>query len=131
MADRDVQDLYEILGVARDASDDDIKRAYRQRARELHPDAGGDEEQFKELTTAYEVLRNPQARANYDRYGDPRGMGGRSGDPFAGFGDLSDLIDAFFGGSGFGGRATARSGPRPGRDAIVDVALTLEEAAEG
>ncbi|MDQ4132317.1 MAG: AAA family ATPase, partial [Actinomycetota bacterium] len=87
---------------------------------------------FKELTTAYEVLRNPQARANYDRYGDPRGMGGRAGgDPFAGFGDLSDLIDAFFGG-GFGGsRTRGRSGPRPGRDAIVDVVLTLEEAAEG
>jgi molecular chaperone DnaJ len=126
-----VRDLYEILGVARDASDDDIKKAYRRRARELHPDTGGDEEQFKELTTAYEVLRNPEARANYDRYGDPRGPGGRTaGDPFSGFGDLSDLIDAFFGG-GFGGRSAPRSGPRGGRDAIVDVTLTLEEAAEG
>jgi molecular chaperone DnaJ len=54
-----VRDLYEIIGVAKDASDDEIKRAYRRRARELHPDAGGDEEEFKELTTAYEVLKNP------------------------------------------------------------------------
>lgn len=127
-----MRDLYEILGVAREASDEEIKRAYRKKARELHPDAGGDEEQFKELTTAYEVLRNPDARANYDRFGDPRGLGGRGGgDPFSGFGDLSDLIETFFGGGFGGGRSASRAGPRPGRDAIVDVALTLEEAAEG
>lgn len=126
-----MRDLYEILGVARDAADEEIKRAYRKRARTLHPDAGGDEEQFKELTTAYEVLRNPRARANYDRYGDPRGPAGVSGDPFGGFGDLGDLIDAFFGG-GFGGaRGGGRAGPQGGRDALVDVTLTLEEAAEG
>jgi molecular chaperone DnaJ len=121
-----VRDLYEILGVSRDASDDDIKRAYRKLARELHPDAGGDEERFKELTTAYEVLRNPQARANYDRYGDPRGPGG-VGD--GGIGDFSDLIDAFFGGLG-----GVRSGGRvsnAGRDAMVDLVLGLEEAALG
>jgi molecular chaperone DnaJ len=130
-----VRDLYEILGVGNDASDDDIKRAYRKRARELHPDTGGDEEAFKELTTAYEVLKNPQARANYDRFGDPRGpQGAGVGDPFSGFGDLSDLIDAFFGG-GFGGGAGARRGgtarARGGRDAVLDVRVTLEEAAEG
>ncbi len=130
-----MQDLYEILGVARDASDDEIKRSYRRKARELHPDAGGDEGAFKELTTAYEVLKNPEARANYDRYGDPRGPQGAS-DPFsgAGFGDLSDLIDAFFGG-GFGGGggfgAGGRARPRGGRDAIVDVQLTLDEAFAG
>lgn len=127
-----MRDLYEILGVARDASEEDIKRAYRRRARELHPDAGGDENEFKELTTAYEVLRNPDARANYDRYGDPRGRGGTAGDPFGGFGDLSDLIDAFFGG-GFraGAGAAGRTRRQGGRDAIVDVTLTLEEAAAG
>ena len=124
-----MRDLYEILGVSRDASDDDIKRAYRRRARELHPDTGGDEEQFKELTTAYEVLKNPAARANYDRYGDPRGPGGAGGDPFAGFGDISDLINAFFGGS-FGG-ASSRAPAGVGRDAIVDAVITLEEAADG
>ncbi|MPZ73159.1 MAG: molecular chaperone DnaJ [Nitriliruptorales bacterium] len=127
-----MRDLYQILGVPRDASDDDIKRAYRRRARELHPDTGGEEEEFKELTTAYEVLKNPAARANYDRYGDPRGPGGASGDPFAGFGDVSDLINAFFGGGGFGGggpRQRAASGA--GRDAIVDAVVTLAEAADG
>jgi molecular chaperone DnaJ len=125
-----VRDLYEILGVSRDATDAEIKRAYRRRARELHPDAGGDEEQFKELTTAYEVLRNPQARQNYDRYGDPRGPAGLGAD-IPGFGDLNDLIEAFFG--GFAGRSqrAGRAGPQAGRDALIDVALTLEEAAAG
>ncbi len=123
-----LRDLYEILGVERNASDDEIKRAYRRRARELHPDAGGDEEEFKELTTAYEVLKNPAARANYDRFGDPRGPGG--GDPFAGFGDISDLINAFFGG-GFGGGGGGRGATRGGRDAIVETLVTLEEAADG
>ena len=125
-----MRDLYEILGVSRDATDDEVKRAYRRRARELHPDAGGDEEEFKELTTAYEVLKNPAARANYDRYGDPRGPGGASGDPFSGFGDISDLINAFFGGGGgFGGGG--RTATAAGRDAIVDTVITLEEAADG
>lgn len=119
------------------ASEDEIKKAYRRKARQEHPDAGGDSEEFKEITAAYEVLKNPEARANYDRYGDPRGPGGGGGggDPFAGFGDLQDLMDAFFGGAmggmgGMGGRSS-RSSRRGGRDAIVDVALTLEEAAAG
>lgn len=128
-----VRDLYEILGVSRDATEDELKKAYRRKARELHPDSGGgDEEAFKELTAAYEVLKNPQARANYDRFGDPRGPGGGGGDPFAGFGDLSDLINAFFG-DAFGatssraGRATSNAG----RDALLEVTVTLEEAATG
>jgi molecular chaperone DnaJ len=129
------QDLYEILGVSQDASEADIKRAYRAKARDLHPDSGGDEEEFKELTTAYEVLSNPDARANYDRYGDPRGpqgagMGG--GDPFSGFGDLSDLINAFFGGGGgMGGGQRTRGGAAEGRDVLIDVGISLEEAASG
>lgn len=122
-----MRDLYEILGVPRNADEEEIKRAYRQKARQVHPDAGGDEEHFKELTTAYEVLRNPQTRANYDRYGDPRGPGG--GD-LGGFGDLGDLINAFFGG-GFGAGGPTRTRSRAGRDAIVDLTLTLEEAAAG
>jgi molecular chaperone DnaJ len=75
------------------------------------------------------VLRNPQARANYDRYGDPRGMAGSGGDPFAGFGDVSDLIETFFG--AFGGGTRARSDNGAGRDAVMDVTLTLEEALTG
>ncbi|CAN5432003.1 molecular chaperone DnaJ [soil metagenome] len=129
-----MRDLYEVLGVSKDASDDDIKKAYRRRARDLHPDQGGDEEAFKELTAAYEVLKNPQAKVNYDRFGDPRGPGGGmgGGDPFGGFGDLGDLINAFFGpaGGGVGGRTRGRSSGA-GRDAIVEVLVTLEEAAHG
>jgi molecular chaperone DnaJ len=126
-----LRDLYEILGVSRDASDDEIKKAYRRRARELHPDAGGNEDEFKELTTAYEVLKNPSARANYDRFGDPRGPGGAAGDPFAGFGDISDLINAFFGGGGAFSTRGARAPNHAGRDAIIDAVVSLDEAAEG
>lgn len=128
-----MRDLYEMLGVSQNATEDEIKKAYRRKARESHPDAGGDPEEFKELTAAYEVLTNPEARANYDRFGDPRGPSGVGGDTFAGFGDLQDLIDTFFGGSFGGARAggRARGARRTGRDAIVDVTLTLEEAAAG
>lgn len=126
-----VRDLYEILGVDHDASEEDVKRAYRRKAREHHPDAGGDEDEFKELTTAFEVLKNPQTRSNYDRYGDPRGPGGA--DLGGGVGDLNDLITAFFGG-GFGGVRGAGGAARvntAGRDALVDLVLTLQEAAAG
>ena len=128
-----MRDLYEILGVPRDADGDTIKRAYRQKARQLHPDAGGSEESFKELTAAYEILSNAQARANYDRYGDPRGPAGAEGfEGFSGFGDLQDFIEAFFGGfGGAGRRQSARASARGGRDALVDVRLTLEEAYSG
>lgn len=129
-----VRDLYEVLGVSKDATDADIKKAYRHKARQLHPDQGGDEEAFKELTAAFEVLKNPAAKSNYDRFGDPRGPGGGmgGGDPFGGFGDLNDLINAFFGpgGGGLGGSRQGRTS-NAGRDAIVDVSITLEEAATG
>lgn len=125
-----MRDLYDILGVPRDADNEAIKRAYRRMARELHPDAGGDEEAFKELTAAYEILSNERARANYDRYGDPRGPAGAEG--FGGFGDLQDFIDAFFGGfGGAGRRQSTRAAARGGRDALVDLRLSLEEAYAG
>lgn len=129
-------DFYEVLGVVRGASADEIKKAYRKRARELHPDANPDdptaEDKFKELSRAYEVLSDPQQRANYDRFGEA-GVGGAGGDPFGG-GGLGDIFDAFFGGNspfggGFGGRGTA--GPPRGQDLEVIADISFENAVFG
>jgi molecular chaperone DnaJ len=133
-----VPDLYELLGLPRDATAEDIKRAYRRKAREHHPDAGGEEETFKQVTHAYQVLADPERRARYDRFGDDgtpstRGAGQ---DPFGfgtGFGGIGDVIDAFFG-QGFSGGGGGGGGARrtqPGRDVLVAVDLTLEEVVTG
>ena len=123
-------DYYEALGVSRDASSDDIKKAFRRLARELHPDANPDspeaEARFKEVALAYEVLSNPERRERYDRFG-PEGVG-PVGD--ANFGGLGDLFDAFFGG-GFGGGSRGPSGPPRGSDLEVVVDLDLEQAVFG
>ena len=122
-------DHYEALGVARDATADEIKRAYRKLARQYHPDANTEdpeaEERFKEISHAYEVLSDPQKRSNYDNFGDERGMGAAG---FSDFGGISDLFSSFFGG-GFG--AQQRRGPNRGADLLAEVELTLEEAAIG
>lgn len=127
-------DFYELLGVRRDATTDDIKRAYRRLARELHPDANpGDaaaEERFKQVSHAYEVLSDPERRARYDRFGtDEPGPGG---DPF-GFGGLGDIFDAFFGGQGggFGFAGAQPAGPPRGADLEAVVDLTLYDAVFG
>ncbi|HTN78899.1 MAG TPA: molecular chaperone DnaJ [Acidimicrobiales bacterium] len=125
-------DYYEVLGVPRDASSDDIKKAFRKLARELHPDANPDspdaEARFKEVALAYEVLSNPERRAQYDRFG-PEGVAGFPGDA-SGFGGIGDLFDAFFGG-GFGNAARGPSGPPRGSDLEVVIDLDLEQAVFG
>ncbi len=130
------QDLYEILGVSRDADGDAIKKAYRKLARQLHPDVNPDpetQEKFKEVTRAYEVLSDPEKRQMYDLGGDPfGGAGGGFAGAGAGF-SFTDIMDAFFGGSA-GGAAGGR-GPRPrvrrGQDALIRLDVDLAEAAFG
>ena len=126
------RDLYDVLGVSRDASDEDIRKAYRRLARELHPDVNGDpaaEERFKEIAGAYEILSDPERRARYDAFG----TAGPGGQPF---GDIQDIFDMFFGQGGFGGfgqqrRRGARSRARRGEDAGVRIDLAFTDAAFG
>ena len=125
------RDYYEVLGVDRNASADELKKAYRNLARKLHPDVNQvdphAEEQFKELGEAYDALSDPQKRAAYDRFGHA-GMQGRMGAGGGGYGDfgVNDLFESFFGGGRQGGR------PDPtGDDLRYDVDITLEEAAFG
>ncbi|WP_309648455.1 molecular chaperone DnaJ [Nocardioides sp.] len=131
------QDLYELLGVARDADGDAIKKAYRRLARQLHPDVNPDpetQEKFKEVSRAYEVLSDPQKRAAYDRGGDPFGGGQAGFGQGAGF-SFTDIMDAFFGGqpgAGGGGQGRGpRSRVRRGQDALIRLEISLAEAAFG
>ena len=128
------QDLYDLLGVARDADADAIKKAYRRLARQYHPDVNPDPEaqdRFKEISRAYEVLSDPQKRSAYDRGGDP--FGGAAGfGQGAGF-SFTDIMDAFFGGQGMGGQGGRgpRSRVRRGQDALIRLEIDLAEAAFG
>jgi molecular chaperone DnaJ len=124
-------DLYEILGVAHDASPEEIKKAYRRLARELHPDVNPDtetQERFKEVTLAYDVLSDPKKREMYDLGGDPLSGAGAGSGFGQGF-SFTDIMDAFF------GQQAASRGPRPrtrrGQDALIRINLELGEAAFG
>jgi molecular chaperone DnaJ len=131
-------DYYELLGVEKGASEDDIKKAFRKLARKYHPDVNKDanaEEKFKEISEAYEVLSDSQKRAAYDHYGHA-GLGGQGGfeGGFGGFesafgGGFSDIFEAFFGGQG-GGR-TRRRGPERGSDLRYDLEIDFREAVFG
>jgi molecular chaperone DnaJ len=128
-----VADYYGALGVSKDASDDDLKKAYRKLARRLHPDVNPDpeaQEKFKAVTAAYEVLSDPQKRQIVDLGGDPLSSGqGSAGNPFAqGFGGLGDIMDAFFGG---GTARGPRSRMRQGADALIRVELDLADSVFG
>ena len=144
------RDYYEVLGVSKTATDEEIKRAFRKLAKKYHPDANPDnkqeaEEKFKEVNEAYENLSDPQKRRMYDQFGHdgPQGFGGgnpgggyysytSSGfDGFSDFGDFGDIFSSFFG-AGFGGRTSRqKAGPKKGRDLKYNMTITFEESYLG
>lgn len=141
------RDYYEVLGVNKNATDDEIKKAYRKLAKKYHPDANPDnkeesEKKFKEVNEAYETLSDKQKRQMYDQFGfnGPNFAGNPGGgsyyyssgfDGFDGFGDLGDIFSSFFGG-GFGGKSTSnKKGPKKGNNLKVNVEITFEEAFLG
>jgi molecular chaperone DnaJ len=127
-----MRDYYEVLEVDRNASKEDLKKAYRRLARRYHPDVNseqGSDEKFKEINEAYEVLSNENSRATYDRFGHAGVKGGGAGyGDFTGFGGVTDIFEEFF--AGFGGRRR-RSGPRRGSDLRYDLTISFEEAVFG
>src|SRR3984957_6344092 len=133
------RDPYEVLGVTRDAAEQDVKKAFRRLARELHPDVNahdpGAEEKFKEAAEAYEILSDPERRATYDRYGHDGLRSGGYAPNFEGFGSVSDIFEAFFGGGGspfgdiFGGGRTG--GAIQGGDVAATAEITLAQAQSG
>ncbi len=144
------RDFYEVLGVGRNASDDEIKKSYRKLAKKYHPDLNpgnkDTEAKFKEVNEAYEVLSDKSKKANYDKFGhagvDPSYSSGRGGsysysgsNPFGQDFDLGDIFNSFFGGfEGFGGRASGRysqNSPKRGSDTETVINISFEEAAKG
>ena len=139
------RDYYEVLGVSKTATQDELKKAYRKLARKYHPDLNKDNEEaaekFKECNEAYSVLSDDQKRAQYDQFGhaafENGGMGGGGGfggaGGFGGFGGsgMEDIFDMFFGGQGGRGSSRAKSGPQRGADLRFDLEITFEEAAFG
>ncbi len=142
MADQNKRDYYEVLGVEKNASDAEIKKAYRKLAMKYHPDQNpGDktaEEKFKEINEAYEVLSDADKKARYDQYGfagvDPNfnpnaGFGGFGGGGFSGFGDFSDIFGDFFGGGA--SSSGRRRGPAKGQNVVSEIEISFEDAAFG
>jgi molecular chaperone DnaJ len=132
------RDYYEVLGVARDADEATIKKAFRRLARELHPDVNKNdpdaEDKFKEAAEAYEVLSDPDRRATYDRYGHEGLRSGGYAPNFDTFGSVADIFEAFFGGGGFGGAfggGARRGGAVQGGDVALSAEIDLVEAANG
>ena len=126
------RDLSEVLGVARGASDAEIKRAFRKLAQQWHPDVNKDPEapaRFKEASEAYQILSDPERRQRYDMFGRAGVDGGPAGAGFEGFGGFSDIFDAFFGGAASG--SVRRGRPQPGSDLRYDLRITFEEAVKG
>lgn len=134
------RDYYEILGLSKSASDDEIKKAYRKLAKKYHPDINKEkdaEEKFKEINEAYEVLSDPQKKQVYDNYGFD-GLEGNMGSGFSGFSsggfeDLSDIFSSFMGGgfSGFGSRSARETGPSRGENRYLQMTIDFLEAVKG
>jgi molecular chaperone DnaJ len=123
-----VTNLYDTLGVPKNASPAEIKKAYRKLAREHHPDQGGDEARFKEIQGAYDVLSDPEKRKQYDQFGSANGRGGPQFQEFD-LGDLGDLFGGLFGGGGFG--RSARRQPERGADLQAEVHVSFEDSLRG
>src|SRR5512144_1036037 len=128
------RDYYEILGIGRNANNDEIKAAFRKLARQYHPDVNkedGSEEKFKEINEAYGVLSDSDKRARYDRFG-KEGLGNMGGGFHDYTVDFGDIFEELFGGFGFStGRRSSRRSPRRGRDLQMQVSLSFEEAVFG
>lgn len=134
------KDYYQLLGLSKNATDSDIKSAFRRLAREHHPDKGGNAEKFKEVSEAYQVLSDSEKRQQYDQFGTTfEGMGGAGQDPFGGFGgqgmhinmeDLGDIFGDFFG-DAFGGRQTRTRGRARGADLQMEIKIDFRDAVFG
>ena len=132
------RDYYEVLGVLKNSTDNDIKKAYRRLAKQYHPDVNKEanaEEMFKEINEAYEILSDPQKRATYDQFGhgafDQSGGGGFNGGFSGGFGGFEDVFESFFGGSFNSRSGTTRNAPRKGQDRLMHMKISFMDAIFG